>query len=334
MRELSANGPRLLSGEDMGEGTAPYLGWRVDLIYLRGGPIRRSGVVVPIGAASVALFHVEGAMVLRSAFTKSHFAMLVTSPGSPLARICSRPIGTPVSLMLGSRASAEVYLPDRCSAFVLSAPATSVIAATHPGALSALPANGRAELRALAADHVALLNASIDLMETLYRSASLEVAAPVVRNRLDELLAPIVADLFSVSRILPAEPANEALRHRAVTRACGHIYDNLRRHITLEDLCRSAGVSARTLEYGFREFYDVGPMAYLRSVRLSRVRRALRSARRTGVSVTKVARRWHFTHLGQFSRNYRLLFGESPSETLARSRPAAASAANLSMPRS
>jgi AraC family ethanolamine operon transcriptional activator len=36
--------------------------------------------------------------------------------------------------------------------------------------------------------------------------------------------------------------------------------------------------------------------------------------------VGQVAGDWGFYHLGQFSRDYRRLFGESPSATLARHR--------------
>jgi len=35
--------------------------------------------------------------------------------------------------------------------------------------------------------------------------------------------------------------------------------------------------------------------------------------------VTEIATQWGFTHMGRFSIEYRLRFGESPSETLSRS---------------
>jgi hypothetical protein len=50
------------------------------------------------------------------------------------------------------------------------------------------------------------------------------------------------------------------------------------------------------------------------------VRNELADQKLGGRSVAETARRWRFNHMGQFGRDYRLLFGESPSITLARSR--------------
>jgi len=88
----------------------------------------------------------------------------------------------------------------------------------------------------------------------------------------------------------------------------------LRAPIALMDLCEAAGVSTRALEYGFRDFYGLGPMAYVRNLRLCRVRHDLLDH---ADSVSSAARRWSFTHMGQFSHDYRALFGEMPSMTLA-----------------
>lgn len=90
--------------------------------------------------------------------------------------------------------------------------------------------------------------------------------------------------------------------------------------ITLGDMVAVAGVGARTLFKGFREFRDTGPKAYLKSVRLDRVRADLAQAAIKGRTVTDVATRWGFTHLGNFARDYRLRFGEPPSATLRRVR--------------
>jgi AraC-like DNA-binding protein len=87
--------------------------------------------------------------------------------------------------------------------------------------------------------------------------------------------------------------------------------------ITLSELERRCRVSQRTLEYGFQQVYGTTPMAFIRSQRLTRNRtELLRAAARTSISET--ARRCGFTHMGQYSRDYRRLFGETPSLTLAR----------------
>jgi transcriptional regulator GlxA family with amidase domain len=74
-------------------------------------------------------------------------------------------------------------------------------------------------------------------------------------------------------------------------------------------------VSRRELEYAFRTVFDESPRAYLQSLRLNAIRRALRSTR-TCEPVTRIAFDHGVTHLGRFSAQYRRLFGELPSETL------------------
>jgi transcriptional regulator GlxA family with amidase domain len=59
-------------------------------------------------------------------------------------------------------------------------------------------------------------------------------------------------------------------------------------------------------------------MRYLRDARFERVREALLRAQ--DQSVTQVAMRWGFYHLGRFAVDYRKRFGEMPSETQARGR--------------
>ena len=86
--------------------------------------------------------------------------------------------------------------------------------------------------------------------------------------------------------------------------------------LTVTDLAAHAGVSTSTLFAGFREFRNTSPMAHLRRVRLQRVREDLVAGGPGGATVTEVALRWGFTHLGRFACEYKRRFGESPSVTL------------------
>jgi len=85
------------------------------------------------------------------------------------------------------------------------------------------------------------------------------------------------------------------------------------------ELCRAAGVPRRTLERAFEQMFDFGPAEYLRRRALNAVHRELLNDRDTAHSVTDVALAHGFWHLGRFSQQYRLLFGELPSETVRRS---------------
>src|SRR6476661_4909139 len=85
-------------------------------------------------------------------------------------------------------------------------------------------------------------------------------------------------------------------------------------------LSRALGVSERTLRKLFNEILGRPPSRHLRMLRLSEVRRALLAARGQPVTVTEIATDFGFAALGEFSVEYRKVFGESPSETLHQAR--------------
>lgn len=83
------------------------------------------------------------------------------------------------------------------------------------------------------------------------------------------------------------------------------------------EICLSIGVSERALQYAFRTYVGMSPIVFLRLCRLSRVRSTLRLANPATASVTEIAMRYGFLHLGRFASDYRRIYGESPSATLA-----------------
>lgn len=81
-------------------------------------------------------------------------------------------------------------------------------------------------------------------------------------------------------------------------------------------LAAAVHISVRSLEEGFRKHLDTTPMAYLREVRLARVRDDLLAADPQEQTVAVIARRWRFPHLGRFAQVYRERYGELPAQTL------------------
>jgi transcriptional regulator GlxA family with amidase domain len=86
----------------------------------------------------------------------------------------------------------------------------------------------------------------------------------------------------------------------------------------VDDLCRAAAVSERTLRSAFRKVHGVSPYRYLRGFRMTQARQALLSAGSRHGTVTEVAMQFGFLELGRFSVDYRSAFGECPSATLRR----------------
>jgi AraC-like DNA-binding protein len=129
-----------------------------------------------------------------------------------------------------------------------------------------------------------------------------------------------------MTALLWAQPSNysEALAARASPAAPRHVVraeEYMRAHadtpISIGALAAAAGVSARTLFEGFRRFRGVSPMAALKAVRLDAVNDELEAAD-PSASVTGVALKWGFVHLGRFAQDYRRRVGRLPSETLRR----------------
>ena len=84
----------------------------------------------------------------------------------------------------------------------------------------------------------------------------------------------------------------------------------------IQDLCRAADVSERTLRNIFQEYFGVGPMRLLKMRQLHEIRAALLTADPVHDTVASIAGRFGVWDFSLFARNYKALFGESPSETL------------------
>jgi AraC family ethanolamine operon transcriptional activator len=105
-------------------------------------------------------------------------------------------------------------------------------------------------------------------------------------------------------------------RYQVMKQAEAMMLENLDRPLTIHDLCMELHVSERTLRYGFQECFGMNPIAYLRAHRLNGVRRQLKTVAVAQTTVTDIAIQWGFWHMGQFAKDYKKMFDESPSETL------------------
>ena len=92
--------------------------------------------------------------------------------------------------------------------------------------------------------------------------------------------------------------------------------------VSLADLCAATGVSKSALYLAFENWCGEPPIAYFHKRRLTRARIQLLGTNPVRGAVKRSALDAGFTELGRFSRDYRRLFGESPSATLSRGWPA------------
>jgi len=106
---------------------------------------------------------------------------------------------------------------------------------------------------------------------------------------------------------------------REYRRACAYMEAHWRESIALLDVARAVGCSVRSLSRAFHCAGQTTPMRYLMELRLQRVHELLRNGTMSDTTIVQAALECGFNHLGEFHLRYRRRFGESPSQTRARS---------------
>jgi AraC-like DNA-binding protein len=130
-------------------------------------------------------------------------------------------------------------------------------------------------------------------------------------------IAFLYASQHNCSELLRADAKDGAPTH--VRRAEAYIEANWQQPITIEKLSAETNVSSRTLLRAFLRHRGYTPHTFLKRTRLNGARKMLETAA-PGTSVTSVAFICGFGNPGHFAKDYRLAFGELPSDTLSRAK--------------
>ncbi|WP_041748319.1 helix-turn-helix domain-containing protein [Bradyrhizobium cosmicum] len=169
---------------------------------------------------------------------------------------------------------------------------------------------------------VARLRALLTAIQETITTAPERFDDPVARQALEDALLVEIMDMLPTARA--SDPGrSSAARRRTVDRARELMHGSGDRSLSILEVCKAVGASPRKLGYCFQEVVGTSPMHYWRAMRLNRVRRDLKRAGDTDVSVYDVAVQHGFWHFSQFSLDYKRHFSELPSETLRRARLAA-----------
>lgn len=105
-------------------------------------------------------------------------------------------------------------------------------------------------------------------------------------------------------------------RSHLIKQAETYLQDHLHQPLTLSDLCTALYTSSRTLSYGFQDIFGTSPMAYLKTLRLQSVHRALKQSDPGEHSIYSIANQFGFWSINHFIKDYKAMFGETPSATL------------------
>lgn len=156
------------------------------------------------------------------------------------------------------------------------------------------------------------LRAALTMLESFGGSLSARAEELLRTELLEAFLAPL-ADAMAGPRVASLNLGGAEV----VRRVEDYLLVANREFVDVATICGALNLPRRTLARAFRETLGVGPMTYLRLMRLSAARCALAAAG-TGDSVTEIALAHGFHELGRFAQLYRRMFDETPSETLRR----------------
>lgn len=155
------------------------------------------------------------------------------------------------------------------------------------------------------------------LLELLERCK--HVPEPLRSDWAHKVEMELIDQLLSISENRQTHTYQTASKKaKSLDRAIACIHEARPRSLTAADLCRASRNSRRTLEYAFRDAFDLSPNQFLQHLKLHRTHQRLKIAAPGETTVTRIALEEGFVDLSRFAGAYRKLFGEPPSETLRR----------------
>jgi AraC-like DNA-binding protein len=149
-----------------------------------------------------------------------------------------------------------------------------------------------------------------------WRGFTKDPALKSVSGTLTSLLAT-ATESVEHHRVQPTKCLSR--RFEAIRRCETYMREHADETLTLLELSRLAGMRSRSLINAFEAITGYSPMDYLKRLRLDGVHRMLNRADKSRTRIIDVATEWGFWHMGHFTSDYRVMFGETPSQTLLKS---------------
>ncbi len=101
-------------------------------------------------------------------------------------------------------------------------------------------------------------------------------------------------------------------QNKAVDKALEIIHNEEAELTPVGQLCKLVGVSERTLYNAFKNRFKASPNEYVKAIRLNKVKKELFT--NENESISSLAGKYHFWHMGQFAKDFKNQFGVLPSD--------------------
>jgi AraC-like DNA-binding protein len=172
---------------------------------------------------------------------------------------------------------------------------------------------------AMAPDAYARLKNGLGDVVARFLHTGTGATSPNIPRVFSDRIFELLVDAYLQARAEPIPKSGRVRNASRIVRAAEERFAQAGKNaVSLADLCAAASVGKTALYIAFESYCGESPIAYFHKRRLATARtRLLESVPKSGV-VTRVALSAGLTELGRFARDYRRLFGESPSVTLKR----------------
>jgi len=127
-----------------------------------------------------------------------------------------------------------------------------------------------------------------------------------------KILTILLELLAEQTPIVPKLTLGEKVALKIRDRVFGHMDWK----VSISSLAKEYQISEQTLQNSFKSLFGFGPKQYLRLLKLNLAHQELIQSNPDENSVSKIAIKWGFGHMGRFTAYHTELFGENPSKTL------------------
>ena len=139
-------------------------------------------------------------------------------------------------------------------------------------------------------------------------SIDTNISSEIEERITEEILHLLDIQKAQIPHFTPSEKTALEIKQR--------IFKHMDHRISIETLASEHGISIKSLQNAFHSLYGLTPNQFSRLLKLNLVHHELMQANPRQISVSRVAQKWGFGHMGRFAKYYMELFGENPSATL------------------
>jgi AraC family ethanolamine operon transcriptional activator len=134
-----------------------------------------------------------------------------------------------------------------------------------------------------------------------------------VKPEYEKIEFEILRQLFSCMHFTPLEKSRKKFQTKRIRDL---LHENIDQEIDISLLTNELNIGESQLHHAFKKEYGITPKKYLQQLRFNAIKKELLLAHPHTNTVSQIAQKYNFFHMGHFSAEYKKLFAETPSQTL------------------